>query len=81
MGWDFEQLALMVGLVLMIVVPIGILLYVALVIAIPVCRMLDWFTDQPGEWSATRRTAPPTGIMARLARIARQMLSHGRRHH
>jgi hypothetical protein len=42
-----EQLSLLVGIVLMLVAAIGILLYVALVIAIPVCRMLDWFSGEP----------------------------------
>jgi hypothetical protein len=31
----------------MLVAAIGIVLYVALVIAIPVCRMLDWFSGEP----------------------------------
>lgn len=34
----------MLGLTLMLVAAIGVILYVALVIAIPVCRMLDWFS-------------------------------------
>jgi hypothetical protein len=38
-----ESVMPMLGLVLMLATPIGIVLYVALVIAIPVCRMLDWF--------------------------------------
>jgi hypothetical protein len=43
MEMDMEQLSLMIGIVLMLVAGIGILLYVSLVIAIPACRLLDWF--------------------------------------
>jgi hypothetical protein len=50
-----EQLSLMIGIVLMLVAAIGIVLYVALVIAIPVCRMLDWFSGEP----AGERTTSP----------------------
>jgi hypothetical protein len=42
-----EALPLMLGIVLMLVAAIGIVFYVALVIAIPVCRMLDWFSGKP----------------------------------
>jgi len=44
-----EELPLMLGIVLMLVAAIGIVLYVALVIAIPVCRMLDWFSGEPAD--------------------------------
>jgi hypothetical protein len=50
-----EELSLMLGIILMLVAAIGIVFYVALVIAIPVCRLLDWFSDkEPDE-----RRAPP----------------------
>jgi hypothetical protein len=41
-----EATSLFVGIILMMVAVIGIFLYAALVIAIPVCRMLDWFFNQ-----------------------------------
>jgi hypothetical protein len=53
----------MLGIVLMLVAAIGIVLDVALVIAIPVCRMLDWF---PGEPADVRNTSPDTLDIIRL---------------
>lgn len=57
-----EGIALMVGIVLMLVAAIGIVFYVALVIAIPVCRVLDWFssedTDDQTAQRPLRRPAP-----------------------
>ena len=41
-----EALSLAVGIVLMLVAAIGIGFYVALVIAIPVWRMLDWLSEE-----------------------------------
>jgi hypothetical protein len=58
-----EALSLAAGIVLMIVASIGIVLYVALVIAIPVCRMLEWFFD---EETKERPIRP-----SRLGRLAR----------
>jgi hypothetical protein len=65
-----EAFSLAFGIILMLVAAIGIVFYVALVIAIPVCRMLDWVFDTEekdlvarpsrfGTWarSVTRRTA------------------------
>lgn len=49
-----ESVMLMLGLVLMLATPIGIVLYVALVIAIPACRMLDWFFVSEPEDQAAR---------------------------
>jgi hypothetical protein len=65
-------MSLMVGVVLMLVAAIGIVLYVALVIAIPVCRMLDWFSGDP----ARERKSP-----ADTPNIVRSTLGHlaGRR--
>lgn len=42
-----EPLSLMLGAIIMVLTPVGILLYVALVVAIPVCRMLDWLDGPP----------------------------------
>lgn len=42
-----EALSLFIGISLMLVAAIGIVFYVALVIAIPVCRLLDWLFDHP----------------------------------
>ncbi|MGE3511806.1 MAG: hypothetical protein AB7N65_23310 [Vicinamibacterales bacterium] len=42
-----EQISLMLGIVLMLTTAIGIVLYVALVIAIPLCRLLDWLSPSP----------------------------------
>jgi hypothetical protein len=39
----------------MLVAAVGIVLYVALVIAIPVCRLLDWLTGAGDEGTAVRR--------------------------
>ena len=45
-----EALSLAVGIILMLVAAIGIVFYVALVIAIPVCRLLDWISgEKPNE--------------------------------
>jgi hypothetical protein len=42
-----ESLSLMLGLTLMLVTPILIFLYVAFVIAVFVCRFLDWLNRPP----------------------------------
>ena len=41
-----EGFLLAAGIILMLVAAIGIVFYVALVIAIPVCRTLDWLFDK-----------------------------------
>ena len=72
-----EALSLAFGVILMLVAAVGILLYVALVIAIPVCRLLDWLAgEEPGRangrptlrdaGSTTHRL--PTGL-ARIGRL------------
>lgn len=58
-----EALPLMVGVVLMLVAAVGIVLYVALVIAIPVCRMLDWFSGEP---TGARNPSSDTPYIVRL---------------
>jgi hypothetical protein len=70
-----EGASLAVGIVLMLVAGIGIIGYVALVVAIPVCRLLDWIAgEEPKEeddWHST--TAVPTPwlvIPAPLVRAA-----------
>jgi hypothetical protein len=49
-----ESLSLMLGLTLMLVTPILILLYVAFVIAVFVCRFLDWLDRSPRREPVTR---------------------------
>lgn len=51
-----ESVSLMAGIILMLVAAVGIPLYVALVIAIPVCRTLDWLFDQPSSEEAPSRS-------------------------
>lgn len=51
-----EAASMMAGVILMIIAAVGILLYVALVIAIPVCRMLDWLFDRPSSEEAPGRS-------------------------
>jgi hypothetical protein len=58
-----EALSLAAGIILMIVAAIGMVLYVALAIAIPVCRMLDWFFDEETK----ERPIQPS----RLSRVTR----------
>jgi hypothetical protein len=41
-----EALSLAAGIILMIVAAIGMVLYMALVVVIPVCRVLDWLFDK-----------------------------------
>jgi hypothetical protein len=73
-----EALSLAFGIILMLVAAVGIVLYVALVIAIPVCRLLDWLAgEEPGRANgrpALRDAGPttrrlPTGL-ARIGRLA-----------
>lgn len=54
-----EALSLAAGIILMIVAAIGILFYVALVIAIPVCRMLDWFFDREADTKGVSPAGQP----------------------
>jgi hypothetical protein len=49
-----ESLSLMLGLTLMLVTPILIFLYVAFVIAVPVCRFLDWLGNSLSDEPVTR---------------------------
>lgn len=49
-----ESPMLMLGLIPTLATPIGILLYVALVIAIPICLMLYWFFFSEPENQAAR---------------------------
>ena len=71
-----EALSLAFGVILMLVAAIGIPLYVALVIAIPVCRLFDWLAgEEPGRTNgrpALRVVRPPTPrLPTGLARIGR----------
>jgi hypothetical protein len=58
-----ESVSMMAGITLMLVAAVGILLYVALVIAIPVCRALDWLFDRPSSEEAP--SLSPTDPAAR----------------
>ena len=74
-----EEVSLAVGIVLMLIAAIGIVGYVALVIAIPVCRLIDWLAGVEPQvegaeslsWQREpvelRRGSSPTS--ARLARV------------
>jgi hypothetical protein len=45
-----EAVSLLLGILLMLVAAVGIVFYVALVIAIPVCRLLDWLAgEEPNQ--------------------------------
>jgi hypothetical protein len=71
-----EALSLAFGVILMLVAAVGTLLYVALVIAIPVCRLFDWLAgEEPGPTNgrpAARTARPPTRrLPTGLARIGR----------
>ena len=71
-----EGFLLAAGIILMLVAAIGIVFYVALVIAIPVCRTLDWLFDndrkepliRPSHSGARMRILP-----RRVAAIARRV--------
>jgi hypothetical protein len=67
-----EQLSLMLSIIVMLVAAVGAMLYVALVIAIPVCRALDWFTDPKSEESTSAPSPSRTTPWARLWRHRRQ---------
>ena len=61
-----ESMALMVGLTLMLVTPILIVLYVAFVIAVLICRFLDWLGSSPPGEPVTRlqpRKSPRPGSL------------------
>jgi hypothetical protein len=60
-----EGLTLAAGIILMLVAAIGIVFYVALVIAIPVCRMLDWVFDKETDERVIRPS--PFGRATRAA--------------
>jgi hypothetical protein len=49
-----ESLSFMLGLTLMLVTPILILFYVAVVIAVFACRFLDWLGSAPRHEPVTR---------------------------
>jgi hypothetical protein len=49
-----EGLTLATGIILMLVAAIGVVFYVGLVIAIPVCRLLDWFFDKETDEPVSR---------------------------
>jgi hypothetical protein len=68
-----EAVSLFLGIVLMLVAAVGIVLYVALVIAIPVCRLLDWLFGEEADKRASHRLAVPTprsGLMRLIDRVA-----------
>lgn len=64
-----EELSLMLGIILMMVAPLGIMLYVALVIAIPVCRTLDWFFNPRTDEHMVRASPPRATRRARSRRL------------
>ena len=72
-GSIVEELPLMLGSILMLVAAIGIVLYVALVIAIPVCRMLDWFSREPKD------ARKPSSHTPNLVRLTLQRITGHRR--
>ena len=78
-----EAPSLLVGIILMMVAAIGILLYAALVIAIPVCRLLDWLFDDPTK----ERVIRPSRISGLFRSVAKWLTSlaertlMNRRHH
>jgi hypothetical protein len=68
-----EAASLFVGIMLMLVAATGIVLYVALVIAIPVCRLLDWLFGEEADERTSRRLVVPTprsGLMRLIGRVA-----------
>ena len=73
-----EELPLMLGIVLMLVAAIGSVLYVALVIAIPVCRMLDWFSGESADVqnASARNTKKIMSLPGRLIGRGRSTRSH-----
>jgi hypothetical protein len=68
-----EELPLMFGIVAMLIAAIGIVLYVALVIAIPICRMLDWFSGEP-----TSARNPPSYSPNIIALVLRRLSGRAR---
>ena len=78
-----EAPSLFVGIILMMVAAIGIFLYAALVIAIPVCRLLDWFfheesTDRMSHLSRLGRAMSAT--MKWLGEVTHGILTHFQNH-
>jgi hypothetical protein len=69
-----EEQTLMLGVILMLVAGIGILMYAALVIAIPVCRMLDWFTHKDEGIVELRVARRRTSLLSRLSHATRRVL-------
>lgn len=67
-----DELPLMVGIVVMLVAAAGSVLYVALVIAIPVCRALDWFADPKPDEAISRPAPSGVTMWARLRRYRRR---------
>jgi hypothetical protein len=72
-----EGLTLATGIILMLVAAIGIVFYVALVIAIPVCRMLDWLFDKDRKTPVIR----PSHSGARMRIMPRRVTAIARRIH
>ena len=67
-----EAFALAVGVILMLVAAVGIVFYVALVIAIPVCRFLDWITGADPSERTIGRQASSSGSRSKLSQLSRQ---------
>jgi hypothetical protein len=55
-----DPASFLLGAVLMVLVPLGILVYVALVIAIPVYRAIGWFHHRR---TGHRKAAPPIELV------------------
>jgi hypothetical protein len=76
-----DALSLAVGIILMLVAAVGTVLYVALVIAIPVCRVLDWLFQEDEtrvarpSWLATWTRSVTRRTMA----VARHIRGHRHR--
>ena len=64
-----EALTLALGIILMLVAAIGIVFYVALVIAIPVCRMLDWLFDNETDERVIRPSRRGQATRATMKRV------------
>jgi len=73
-----EAFSLAAGVILMLVAAIGIVLYVALVIAIPVCRFIDWIGGERPDAPPRQATARRVENLAQLVR-RRAMKLIGRR--
>jgi len=68
-----EAASLFFGIILMMIAAVGIVLYVALVIAIPVCRLLDWLFVEEADKLTSHRLVVLTlcsGLLRLIGRVA-----------